>query len=128
MSQNSPEPATNEPRRRPTYLPNDPLLTPREAAAERGQAISTFWRDVKLGRVPAAIYVNPKSPRWRRSELLAALEACRAPGTKATTRSRNTPNAANVEGEIEIGIVRGHARNTPARPRFQRPRLDGDAP
>lgn len=68
----------NGQRRRPTYQPLDPLLTPREAAAERGQAISTFWRDVKLGRVPAAIYVNPKYPRWRRSELLDALELCRA--------------------------------------------------
>ena len=62
-----------------SYVPEDPLLTPREAAAERRQAISTFWRDVKLGRVPAAIYVNPKSPRWRRSEILEELEACRVP-------------------------------------------------
>ena len=66
-------------RRRQAYLPDDPLLSPREAAAERGQAISTFWRDVKRGVLPPAIYVNPKSPRWRRSELRAALEACRAP-------------------------------------------------
>lgn len=69
---------TETARRRRTYLPDDPLLSPREAAAERGQAISTFWRDVKSGRLPPAIYVNPKSPRWRRSELRSALEACRA--------------------------------------------------
>jgi predicted DNA-binding transcriptional regulator AlpA len=63
---------------RPAYFPPDPLLTAREAAAERGQALSTFWRDVKAGRVPAAIYVSPRCPRWRRSELLAALEALRS--------------------------------------------------
>jgi len=73
-----PQPDTDG-RRRRTYQPDDPLLSPREAAAERGQAISTFWRDVKRGMLPPAIYVNPKSPRWRRSELRAALEACRVP-------------------------------------------------
>jgi predicted DNA-binding transcriptional regulator AlpA len=54
------------------------LLTAAEAAAERGQAISTFWRDVRAGRVPPAYYVSSRCPRWRRSELRAALEACRA--------------------------------------------------
>ncbi len=62
-----------------TYIPDDPLLTAAEAAAERRQAISTFWRDVKRGVVPRAIYVSPRCPRWRRSEIRAALEACRAP-------------------------------------------------
>ena len=57
--------------------PTDPLLTAREAAAERRQAISTFWRDVKEGRVPPAFYIGPRSPRWRRSEILASIEACR---------------------------------------------------
>ncbi|MGE0419131.1 MAG: helix-turn-helix transcriptional regulator [Acetobacteraceae bacterium] len=63
---------------RPRYVPDDPLLTAREAAAERGQALSTFWRDVAAGRVPPAYYVSPRCPRWRRSELRAALEASRA--------------------------------------------------
>lgn len=66
-------------RRKPAYVPDDPLLMAAEAAAERGQALSTFWRDVRAGRVPAAYYVSPRCPRWRRSELRAALEACRAP-------------------------------------------------
>jgi predicted DNA-binding transcriptional regulator AlpA len=66
-------------RRKPTYRPDDPLLSAAEAAAERGQALSTFWRDVAAGRVPPAYYVTPKAPRWRRSELRASLEACRAP-------------------------------------------------
>jgi predicted DNA-binding transcriptional regulator AlpA len=60
------------------YVPDDPLLTAREAAAERRQGLSTFWRDVRAGVVPAAYYVGPKSPRWRRSELRAALVAARA--------------------------------------------------
>ena len=66
-------------RRKPEYVPDDPLLTAAESAAERGQALSTFWRDVRAGRVPAAYYVSPRCPRWRRSELRAALEECRAP-------------------------------------------------
>jgi predicted DNA-binding transcriptional regulator AlpA len=74
---------TKRSRRKPEYVPNDPLLTAAEAAAERGQAISTFWRDVAAGRVPAAYYVSPRCPRWRRSELLSALESCRAPTAKA---------------------------------------------
>jgi predicted DNA-binding transcriptional regulator AlpA len=66
-------------RRKPEYVPDDPLLTAAEAAAERGQALSTFWRDVRAGRVPPAYRVSPRCPRWRRSELRTALEACRAP-------------------------------------------------
>lgn len=58
-------------------IPDDPLLTPREAAAERGQALSTFWRDVKRGLVPPAIRVGPRMRRWRRSELRADLESRR---------------------------------------------------
>lgn len=60
------------------YIPDDPLLNSRETAKERGQALSTFWRDVKLGRVPPAIYVTERAPRWRRSEIIAALEQNRA--------------------------------------------------
>jgi predicted DNA-binding transcriptional regulator AlpA len=70
-----PDPAARQKLR---YVPDDPLLTAREAAAERGQALSTFWRDVAAGRVPPAYYVSPRCPRWRRSELRAALGACRA--------------------------------------------------
>jgi hypothetical protein len=66
-------------RRKPSYQPDDPLLDAREAAAERGQALSTFWRDVAAGRVSPAYYVSPRCPRWRRSELRAGVEACRAP-------------------------------------------------
>lgn len=70
-------------RRKPEYVPDDPLLTAAEAAAERGQALSTFWRDVRAGRVPPAYRVSPRCPRWRRSELRDALETCRAPARAA---------------------------------------------
>ena len=66
-------------RRRVDYIPDDPLLTAAETATERKQALSTFWRDVAAGRVPPAYYITPRCPRWRRSEIRAAIEACRAP-------------------------------------------------
>ena len=47
----------------------DPLLTAREAAAYRRQGLSTFWRDVREGRVPAPVRISPKAPRWRLSDL-----------------------------------------------------------
>lgn len=50
-------------------LTDDPLLTAREAAAERGIAVSTFWRDVKRGTLPSPVYPTPKAPRWRRSAI-----------------------------------------------------------
>lgn len=55
----------------------DPLLMAEEAAAERGCGLSTFWRDVKRGLLPPPIYVGPRMPRWRQSELRAAVEATR---------------------------------------------------
>jgi predicted DNA-binding transcriptional regulator AlpA len=79
-------------RRKPTYIPDDPLLTAAESAAERGQALSTFWRDVRAGRVPPAYYVSPRCPRWRRSELRAALEACRAPARMLGGSAARTEN------------------------------------
>jgi predicted DNA-binding transcriptional regulator AlpA len=58
------------------YIPEDPLLNVAEAAKETGRAVSTFWRDVRAGLLPAAYYVTPRSPRWRRSELRACVYAC----------------------------------------------------
>ena len=63
--------------RRPEYLLTDPLITAKEAAAERGQGVSTFWRDVKNGVVPNPYYIGPRSPRWRQSEIRASVEACK---------------------------------------------------
>jgi predicted DNA-binding transcriptional regulator AlpA len=76
-----PNPAAQRSRRKPEYVPSDPLLTAKEAAAETGRAVSTFWRDVRAGKLPGAFYVTPKMPRWRLSELRAAVDATRA-GTR----------------------------------------------
>ena len=70
--------STRRSRQKPAYVPDDPLLTAAESATERGQALSTFWRDVAAGRIPPAFYISPRCPRWRRSELRAGIEACRA--------------------------------------------------
>ncbi len=64
-------------RRKVVYQPSDPLLTARECAAECGLAISSFWRAVRAGHVPPAIYVTPRCPRWRRGEIVAFFEARR---------------------------------------------------
>lgn len=48
-------------------LVDDPLLNPKEAAAEAGVAVSTWWKGVKGGRFPRPTYVLPRCPRWRRS-------------------------------------------------------------
>ena len=42
---------------------SDPLLTAEEAAAEAGRALSTFWRDVRRGTLPAPYYVTPRAAR-----------------------------------------------------------------
>lgn len=60
------------------YKPSDPLLNARQAAHERGQGLSTFWRDVKRGRAPQPFYVSPRSPRWRLSEIVASVDASRS--------------------------------------------------
>jgi predicted DNA-binding transcriptional regulator AlpA len=59
------------------YIPEDPLLCAREGAIEAGQSLSTFWRNVRAGKLPKPIYVSTRSPRWRRSEIRAALEVLR---------------------------------------------------
>jgi len=56
----------------PEFLTSDALLTAREGAAYRRQGLSTFWRDVRVGTIPPPIYVTPKAPRWRFSDLRAA--------------------------------------------------------
>lgn len=62
-------PLSKPPATRPILGGFDPLLTAKEAADYRRQGVSTFWRDVKEGRVPAPIRISPKAPRWRLSDL-----------------------------------------------------------
>ena len=61
----------------PDYRPADPLVTACEGAVELGKGLSTFWRDGRAGLLPAPYYVSPRCPRWRLSELRAAVEATR---------------------------------------------------
>jgi predicted DNA-binding transcriptional regulator AlpA len=60
------------------YLPTDPALTAKEGAAVAGTSIPTWWRGVATGLLPPPFYPAPRAPRWRLSEVLAALEATRA--------------------------------------------------
>jgi predicted DNA-binding transcriptional regulator AlpA len=76
ICQNACYPGSRAERRTAVYIPDDPLLRAAEGAAETGRALSTFWRDVRAGRLPAPIYLGRRMPRWRRSELRAALDAC----------------------------------------------------
>lgn len=69
---------TKRSRCKPDYQPDDPLLAAKEAAIETGRALSTFWRDLRAGKLPPAYYVTPRCPRWRRSELRAAVAATRS--------------------------------------------------
>lgn len=65
---------------------DDRLLAAKDAAKELGICVSLFWRLNKTGDVPPAIYVTAKTPRWRRSELHAALDARRSAGNANSKR------------------------------------------
>jgi predicted DNA-binding transcriptional regulator AlpA len=56
----------------------DALISAESAATETGLSLPAFWKMVAAGRLPRPYYPAPRAPRWRRSELLAALEATRA--------------------------------------------------
>ena len=56
----------------------DVMLTTDEAAAELGLGVSTFWRKVKNGQLPPAVYLFPKVPRWRRGGLYEYVAAAKA--------------------------------------------------
>lgn len=71
----------------PTSPANDGrLLAAKDAAMELGICVSLFWRLNKAGDLPAAIYVTAKTPRWRKSELHAAMETRRVIGGRKTLR------------------------------------------
>ena len=67
---------------------DDPLLTAREGAAEARLSVAAFWRAVGAGRLPRPLYPLPRAPRWRRSELRAALNATRAMPAEAKAARR----------------------------------------
>lgn len=55
----------------------DPLLKADESALIVGLSLPGFWKGVSTGRLPAPLYPASRAPRWRKSELEAALEATR---------------------------------------------------
>jgi len=59
------------------YIPADPALTAEQSSTEAGCSLPTWWRGVASGRFPNPFYPAPRAPRWRRSEVLLALEATR---------------------------------------------------
>jgi predicted DNA-binding transcriptional regulator AlpA len=69
-------------------MAEDRLLTAREAAEAVGLSLAGLWRGVAAGRLPCPVYPLPKSPRWRASELLVALEATRALPREQMARRR----------------------------------------
>jgi predicted DNA-binding transcriptional regulator AlpA len=81
---------------------DDPLLTARQSADEANVSIAAWWKAVSTGRVPAPVYPLPRAPRWRRSEVRAAIEATRmlsrdaklAPGSSKLGGQRRTVAAA----------------------------------
>ena len=60
------------------YVCDDPLLDARRAAQEVGLSLPGFWKAVQERRLPAPLYPAARAPRWRQSELRAALEKTRA--------------------------------------------------
>lgn len=60
------------------YTSPDPVLTAQQSAAEVGLSLPGLWKAVSDGRLPAPFYPAVRAPRWRRSELVAALERTRA--------------------------------------------------
>src|ERR1700761_4398696 len=68
----------------------DPLLTPREAAAEVGIGLSTLWRDLRANNFLAPYRVTPRTLRWRQSELRAWVATRRS---KFAARAKATPDS-----------------------------------
>jgi predicted DNA-binding transcriptional regulator AlpA len=56
----------------------DAMLTAAQAAEEAAISLPALWKMVAAGRLPPPYYPAPRAPRWRRSELIAAIEATRA--------------------------------------------------
>jgi predicted DNA-binding transcriptional regulator AlpA len=81
---------------KPQYICDDPLLNPRDSAAEVGLSEPGFWKAVAEERMPRPLYPLPKAPRWRRSELRAAVEATRALPAQQKLKRRTARLAAKA--------------------------------
>ncbi len=103
----------SEESRAPGAGTGDAALTARRAAAEVGLSLAAFWREVSKpeGWLPKPVYPAPRAPRWRRSELLAALEATRALPAHAKAARR----AARLAAGSRRGFTPGGGANEPTR-------------
>lgn len=74
----------------PSEMTAEPLVTVEKLVEVTDSSVHTIWRAVNSGRIPRPIYVAPRAPRWKLSEVLAALEATRAtPAEARAARRRN---------------------------------------
>lgn len=60
-----------------SWAADDPLLTARQSVDELNISLPAFWKAVAEGRPPTPLYVLPRAPRWRLSELRAVSEGNR---------------------------------------------------
>jgi predicted DNA-binding transcriptional regulator AlpA len=64
----------------PPYGPVDhleQLITAADVARMLGITVTSVWNGVKSKRLPKPMYVMERSPRWRPSEIKAAMELTR---------------------------------------------------
>jgi predicted DNA-binding transcriptional regulator AlpA len=45
------------------------LLNVRQLSRLVSMSVTSTWRAVSAGRLPRPVYISPKAPRWRRSEV-----------------------------------------------------------
>jgi predicted DNA-binding transcriptional regulator AlpA len=64
-----------------TAAPVDEFLTCKEVCALLKVCRQTVWYNVRSGRLPAPDYVLPRTPRWRRSSIMAIGTENRQAGT-----------------------------------------------
>ncbi|WP_354585010.1 helix-turn-helix transcriptional regulator [Roseomonas mucosa] len=77
----------------------DPLLSPPKLAERLGISLPTVWRITAEGRIPRPVYLAPRMPRWRLSEVMAALETTRAlPAEARAARRRRRAAQAGAAG------------------------------
>jgi predicted DNA-binding transcriptional regulator AlpA len=82
-----------------TYVSPDPLLTAKDAAQEAGLSLPGFWKAVDAARLPQPFYPASRAPRWRRSEIIAAVESTRARprDQKMTRRAASAATGAELD-------------------------------
>jgi hypothetical protein len=76
------------------YTPSDPLLVAEHAAVEVGLSLPGFWKAVQAERLPAPVYPLSRAPRWRLSELKAAVEKTRSLPSRQKEARRTASLAA----------------------------------